>query len=93
MTEDPELARLRAAIDELNSRLCTLLHERARLCRRIGAWKRGRGLVAVDPKREQAMLAAALAGAPADGLPAPQLEQVLRALFAASRPLVERPET
>jgi chorismate mutase len=88
MSDDSELARLRARMDDVNRRLVDALHERARLCRTIGAWKRERGLPAVDAAREQAMLAAMLAAPPADGFSREQLEAVLREVFAASRALV-----
>ena len=89
MSDDPELARLRARMDDVNRRLVAALHERARLCREIGAWKRRRGLPAVDKAREQAMLDAMLGEPPADGFSRGQLEAVLREVFAASRALVE----
>lgn len=88
MSTDPELTRMRAAMDALNARLVDLLHERARLCRAIGAWKRAHGLPAIDPLREQQMLAAALADLPADGYGEQALGAILRAVFAASRSIV-----
>lgn len=92
MHEDPELQRHRAAMDAVNGRLAAALHERARLCRTIGAWKRAHGVPAADPAREQAMLAALLAAAPADGLPRAELAAILTAVFAASRRVVEHPD-
>lgn len=88
MPIDPELERFRAAIDGLNERLVEVLHERARVCRAIGAWKRARGLGPIDPAREQAMLAALTHEVPHDGFSAEALATVLRAVFAASRELV-----
>ncbi|MCB9877125.1 MAG: chorismate mutase [Planctomycetes bacterium] len=92
MTPDDPLRALRADMDALNDRMLAALHERARLARRIGRLKRDTGAAAVDPAREQAMLAAALAAAPADGFPAPALTAILGAVFAASRELVRAPD-
>lgn len=85
-----ELDALRAAMDVLNRRLVDVLHERARLCRRIGARKKALGAAAADPVREQQMLATLLGHAPADGFTPEALEPILRAVFAASRDLVSR---
>ncbi len=85
-----ELDALRAAMDVLNRRLVDVLHERARLCRHIGARKKAHGTAAADPVREQQMLAALLHDAPADGFRAAELEPILRAVFAASREVVAR---
>ena len=46
-----ELDALRAAMDVLNRRLVDVLHERARLCRHIGARKKANGAAAADPVR------------------------------------------
>lgn len=85
-----ELDALRAAMDVLNRRLVDVLHERARLCRRIGTHKRVHGHTAEDPTRERQMLAALLGPAPADGFAAAELETILRAVFTASRDVVAR---
>ncbi len=89
MSLDPELAQWRAAIDDVNARLVAVLHERAHLCRAIGAWKRQRGLPGPDADREAEMLAATTRELPAHGFTREQLEPVLRAVFAASRQLVD----
>lgn len=89
MTIDPELVRQRTAMDAINQRLVAALHERARLCRAIGAWKQARGIAPVDPQREEQMLAALLGAVPADGLPRDELATILAAVFAASRRLVQ----
>jgi chorismate mutase len=88
MSVDPELERLRAAMDAVNSRLVAVLHERARLCRAIGAWKRAHGVAAVDAAREAEMLSALLRDAPADGFGRDDLRAILHAVFAASRRIV-----
>jgi chorismate mutase / prephenate dehydratase len=90
MALDPELAQWRAAIDDVNTRLVAVLHERAHLCRAIGAWKRARGMAGPDAEREAEMLAAMLRDPPAHGFTRAQLEPILRAVLAASRELVER---
>ncbi len=88
MSLDSELQGLRAAMDVVNTRLADVLHERARLCRAIGEWKRARGVTALDPAREQQMLAAMLKVAPADGFAASDLRAIMESVFAASRKLV-----
>ena len=85
-----ELDSLRAAMDVLNRRLVDVLHERARLCRRIARCKRANGRPAADPAREQAMLESLLAQPAADGFPPESLAVILRAVFTASREVVAR---
>ena len=92
MPSDPELDQLRAAMDVCNLRLLGVLHERAQLVATIGAWKRAHGLPGADPEREAAMLGRLLQLAKPGGYPADALESIFRAVFAASRALVERPE-
>lgn len=92
MPTDDELVRLRAAMDVCNRRLAAVLHDRARLVRQIGVWKRQHGLPAVDPSREAQMLAAAGAHAPTDGFPPGALQAILAAVFAASRDLAAAPD-
>ena len=86
---EPELHHLRAAMDVVNQRLVAVLHDRARLCRAIGAWKHTHGTAPIDTPREQQMLAALLREPPADGFDIPALTTILREVFAASRTLVE----
>lgn len=92
MTAD-ELTRLRERMDAINARLCALLHERAALCREIGAWKRRHGVAAADPAREAAMLAQLLSmpstpAEPGTGLDRAALERILRCVLDESRALV-----
>ena len=89
MTTDPELERLRAAMDAVNRRLVATLHERARLCHAIGAWKKRHGIAAIDPVREQEMLATMLHELPEHGFPRASLAAILHEVFAASRAIVE----
>ena len=77
-------------MDVCNLRLLGVLQERAKLVATIGAWKRVHGLPAADPAREAAMLAKVLQLAKPGGYPAPALESIFRAVFAASRALAER---
>ena len=91
MSADPELDRLRAAMDVCTLRLLTVLQERAELTAAIGAWKRAHGLGGADPAREAEMLRKVLQQAGPGGFSAPALESIFRAVFAASRSLVERP--
>jgi chorismate mutase len=88
MPDTRELERLRTAMDALNRQLVATLHERARLCRTIGAWKRAHGVAAVDAAREAAMLTALTGDVPADGYSREQLTAILREVFTASRELV-----
>jgi chorismate mutase len=90
MASRSRLDELRAAVDDINRRLVALLHERGRLCRSIGTWKQHHGVPAADPDREAAMRDELLRELPADGYEREQLEQILQALFTASRALVER---
>ncbi|MBL8735778.1 MAG: chorismate mutase [Planctomycetes bacterium] len=85
-----ELDSLRAAMDVLNRRLVDVLHERARLCRRIAHCKLASGRPAADPAREQAMLQALLSVPAGEGFPPESLALILRTVFAESRQLVER---
>lgn len=83
----PDVRRLRARVDRLNTRLVALLQQRARLARQLAAAKARHGLAASDPARERAMLRAMLAGAPRGFAPR-VLSRLLRELLAASRQLV-----
>ena len=49
---DPELARLRGSIDNLDSALVCLLAERFKITRRVGELKAEVGLPPADPDRE-----------------------------------------
>ena len=91
MDNDCELHALRREVDVVNQRLVTVLHERARLVRRICVYKQASGMGVVDAAREQAMLAELLRGLPADGFSAEALTTILRAVFAASRDVVREP--
>lgn len=76
-------------MDRTNARLVRVLQERARLARSIAQLKRELGLRGADPRREREMLERALQRAPA-GFSQRELKGLLRAVFAASRTLVER---
>ena len=49
----PELAALRASIDNLDSALVSLLAERFKITQRVGVLKATRGLPPADPDRER----------------------------------------
>ena len=51
-----EMEALRAGIDEVDEKIVRLLHQRARLARRIGEIKQENGLEAYAPARERAVL-------------------------------------
>jgi chorismate mutase len=93
MPSDLKLDHLRAAMDVCNLRLLGVLQERAQLVATIGAWKRAHGLPGADPAREAAMLAKVLQQAKPGGYPAQALESIFRAVFAASRAIVERTDS
>jgi len=88
MSNDPELAKLRQQMDDVNRRLTSVLHERAQLARRIGAVKRRAGIATNDPDRETVMLQAMLHDAPADGFSADALQTILQTVLQASRDIV-----
>ena len=54
---DPELARLRGSIDNLDSALIYLLAERFKITQRVGLLKKQRGLAPADPEREDQQIA------------------------------------
>ena len=89
MADDDELARLRAAMDEVNGRLVAALHDRARLCRAIGRWKRRRGVPTLDAEREAAMVAAVVHRPEVGGFSAEALRRIFAQVIAESRPLVD----
>jgi chorismate mutase len=90
MTDDPELAHLRAAIDACNERLCAALDERARLVRAIAAWKHAHGVAALDHGREHDMSRRVRALARADGYGPDALQRIFDAVLAESRAIVTR---
>jgi chorismate mutase len=52
----PDLEALRRSIDEIDSRLLTLIEERLRLVLAVGDYKRDRGLAIYDPERERKLI-------------------------------------
>jgi chorismate mutase len=54
---DPELARLRGSIDNLDSALICLLAERFKVTQRVGELKATLGLPPADPQREAEQIA------------------------------------
>jgi len=53
---EPDLEELRRAIDQVDSRLLELIHERVRLVLAVGAYKVRNGLSIYDPERERRLL-------------------------------------
>ena len=56
-SERPELARLRASIDNMDAAIIHLLAERFKVTQRVGELKATAGLPAADPEREAAQIA------------------------------------
>ena len=79
-----ELQRYRSAIDRIDRRMTGLLKKRFALVKRIGRFKRGRGLPVLQPEREEEILDAVSRSAPERELKE-YLRAVYRALFEASR--------
>ena len=51
-TADPELARLRASIDNIDAALIHILAERFKCTQAVGVYKAAHGLPPADPARE-----------------------------------------
>ena len=86
---DPELTRLRAALDRLDDQLISLLEQRSSVVRELWAWKAVRGVERVDPAREAAMRTRLLDRAVAEGLDREAVGAVLDAVIG--RDLAVRP--
>jgi chorismate mutase/prephenate dehydratase len=87
---DDRLGALRADIDELDTRLRSLLHERAELAARIGDLKRARGEPLLAAAREHEILSRVKMDEHGP-MPALVLEDVFRVVVHACRRLQERP--
>jgi chorismate mutase len=53
---EPDLDELRRQIDQVDSSLLELIHERVRLVLQVGAYKARHGLAVYDPERERRLL-------------------------------------
>jgi len=53
---EPDLDELRRQIDQVDSRLLELIHERVRLVLQVGTYKARHGLAVYDPERERRLL-------------------------------------
>ncbi len=84
---DSELEALREAIDAVDANLLALLNRRAKLALRIGKIKHAEGRAVLQPEREHAVLERLCARNEALGGPlsGDQVENIWRAVFAASR--------
>jgi chorismate mutase len=56
-TDDPELARLRASIDNIDAALIHILAERFKCTQAVGIYKATHGLPPADPGREAQQIA------------------------------------
>ena len=65
MIDDPEIARLRERIDQIDHEILTLLAERLFVVHQVGQEKQRKGLAIFDPGREERLLARLVASAPA----------------------------
>lgn len=97
----PELAALRASIDNLDAALVYLLAERFRCTQRVGHLKADLGLAPSDPGREELQLARLRRLAAESGLDPVFAEKVLNFIIAevihhheqiAGKPPTDRPE-
>lgn len=57
MTDDPELAALRGSIDNIDSVLIHVLAERFKITRKVGEYKKAKGMPAADLAREAEQIA------------------------------------
>jgi chorismate mutase len=80
-----ELARLRAAIEELDDTLVRLIAERTRLARAAGAMKRAAGLPVLDPAREAAVVRRAGEAARREGVADDDVRYIFWHLIGLSR--------
>lgn len=80
----PEIAALRAAVDEVDHALLELCARRRSVVAALLARKRELGLPLIDPAREEALFAERRAFAGTIGLSPDLAESILRALLEAS---------
>jgi len=85
----PDLEALRRSIDEIDSRLLTLIEERLRLVLAVGDFKRERGLAIYDPERERKLIERLMAEA-RPPLEPDTVRRVFERLIDESRRLEQR---
>lgn len=87
MSEDPRpnLAALRAQIDDLDHRIIDLLAERMQVVSELSAVKRAEGLRVRDPARERAVLEDRTQAGAKHGLSRELIESTFRVIMRASR--------
>ena len=88
-----DLTELRAAIDEVDGELLTLLHRRAEISRMVGAAKKDEGGPVFRPEREQEVVERLLRinrESRGEGLPDEHIARIWREIFSSSRAL-QRP--
>lgn len=82
-----DLTELRAAIDEVDGELLTLLHRRAEISRMVGAAKKDEGGPVFRPEREQEVVERLLRinrESRGEGLPDEHIARIWREIFSSS---------
>lgn len=81
----PELEELRAAIEDLDATLVSLIAERMTLARAVGRVKAAAGQPVTDPMRESAVVARIAGLSREAGLPEDDMRSIYWRLLALSR--------
>jgi len=79
--KDDRLEEFRKQIDALDEELLHVLSERMDVARKIGSYKKARGLALTDTERMEAVLAAQLARASSAGLPEEFVKQLYEIIY------------
>lgn len=85
MSQEDDIAALRARIEELDRALVEQVAERVDLARRIGEIKRATGSATLDPEREAAVIRRAVETARQHRLPAEGVREIFWSLMALCR--------
>lgn len=83
--ENPTIEGLRAAIEQVDARLISLIAERVRLARALGEAKRSAQQPALDPAQEAAVIRRAARLARENGLPDDAIRDIFWQLIALCR--------
>lgn len=84
-TKSPELREARALIDDVDSKIISLLKQRAELSKRAAAAKSSIGATTFDPAREEKLLEERRAWGADLGLPPEAVDDVFQAILRLSR--------